>query len=191
MKKIVFIFSFLAIHFFNTSAQKNTDLFSLKILDHNNHQYNFSEIKKYNACVFIFLLTDCPASQNYTLTIRKLKEKYKSKNVNFIIVFPGDFSTPKDVNDFINQYKLKGTILADKSFALAKFLHAKVAPESFLVSNTGKTLYSGRIDNLYYSPGRKRQVITSNDLDNAIANIVNGKLQTIPSTNAIGCIINY
>ncbi len=191
MKKNFLAFIFLLSHYSQIGAQDINDIFSLKIIDQTNHQYNFNEIKKYNSCAFIFLLTDCPASQSYTLTIKKLQEKYQSKNVKFIFVFPGDFSTAKEIRDFITQYKLNGTILFDKSFALTKYLHATVAPESFLVNNNGRIIYSGRIDNLYYSPGRKRQVITSNDLDEAISNCTNHKIQPIKSTQAIGCIINY
>ena len=77
------------------------------------------------------------------------------------------------------------------SFKLTKFLNASVAPECFVLNKLNKIIYSGRIDDQYFSPGRKRQVITSRDLDAAISNLVLGKIQLTQTTKAIGCIINY
>jgi len=52
-------------------------------------------------------------------------------------------------------------------------------------------LYKGRIDNRFYSVGKQRKVTTSNDLRDALREIVNNQPISNNSTPAIGCFINF
>ena len=191
MKKFNLPFIFFLILTINVSGQLKSSIANLKIKELGKNYYNFKVDTKTNGTVFIFLLTDCPASQSYTLTINDLIKKYKKDNINFAIVFPGDFSSENEIQSFVKTYHLTIPILFDRSFKLTKFLNASVAPECFVLNKFNKIIYSGRIDDQYFSPGRKRQVITSRDLDAAISNLVLGKIQLTQTTKAIGCIINY
>src|SRR2546421_2209659 len=56
-----------------------------------------TDIKKNKATVIVFLLADCPACQNYALTLNKMNEKYKADNIEFYGVFPGNYSKPQEL----------------------------------------------------------------------------------------------
>lgn len=170
---------------------QNTSLLNLKLKTFENLPYNFSSIKSSKASVYIFFLTDCPASQNYTLTVNTLQKKYYDKNISFNIVFPDTYSTIDEIKEFKNKYKISMPILLDPNLELTKLLNAKVAPQCFVLDKNGNTLYEGRIDDWYYSPGKKRTVIRSNDLDVAITNLLSGKPISPAKTIPYGCIINY
>lgn len=175
----------------NSIGQSYTSLFDLTLKTSENTDFSLSGIKNSRATVFIFFLTDCPASQNYTLTIKKLQKKYANKNVSFNIVFPDTYSTASEVKQFKSDYKLLLPALMDTELSLTKMLKATVAPQCFLVDSNGIVVYEGRIDDWYYKPGKKRTVIISNDLDNAISNFIAGKKIEPAKTIPVGCVINY
>ena len=77
MKKFNLPFIFFLILTINVSGQLNYSISDLKIKELDKSYYNFKVDSKTTGTVFIFLLTDCPASQSYTLTINDLVKKYK------------------------------------------------------------------------------------------------------------------
>lgn len=173
------------------SGQQNSALLDLTLRTSDNSDYNFSGIKNHKATVLIFFLADCPASQNYTLTINKLIKKYSSKNISFQIVFPDTYSSTDEVKKFKSDYKISVPAIMDTDLKLTRLLNAKVAPQCFLIDSNGQTVYSGRIDDWFYKPGKKRTVILSNDLDSAISNLLSGKKIDPSKTTPVGCVINY
>ncbi len=172
-------------------AQKNNEILNLNLKTIENTTYSFSSIKNTKATVFIFFLTDCPASQNYTLTINKLQKKYSAKNISFVIVFPDTYSTSEEIKDFQQKYKITMPILLDPELAFTKLLPANVAPQCFVLNQGANIIYQGRIDDWYYSPGKQRTVIRSNDLDNTLTTYLSGKPIKTAKTTPYGCIINY
>lgn len=188
----VFLFTFFSLHPFGiVSAQKNNSVLNLQLKTALNTTYNFSSLSDSKATVFIFLLTDCPASQNYTLTINQLQKKYESKKIPFVVIFPDTYSTVEDIRSFLKSYKLSLPALLDPELTLTKLLNASIAPSCFVLDGNANVIYNGRIDDWYYSPGKKRTVIRTHDLDNALSNFINGKSIDPNQTKPIGCIINY
>lgn len=192
--KVSVLILFFIINIFHISSsygQVNSSLLGLKLNTAENTVFNLSDLKNSKATVLIFFLTDCPASQNYTLTIKKLHKKYSAGNISFDIVFPDTYSSPEEVRKFMTDYKLSLPALMDTELTLTKLLKASVAPQCFLLDSKGNIIYDGRIDDWYYKPGKKRTVILSNDLDNAISNFLAGKKIEPAKTTPVGCIINY
>jgi peroxiredoxin len=167
------------------------NFFDFKLADINNHEFAFTEFKKSTATVVIFLLSDCPASQSYTLTLNKLSKKYQPDKIAFLGVFPGKYSTDDELKDFKKIYKINFPLVKDPELSFSKHLNAKICPSCFLIDSTGKTIYKGRIDDWLYSIGKKRQIVTQNNLEDAIIAVINKKPVEIPETNAIGCYIEY
>ena len=193
MKKycVQFFFVFVLSFSGNSFAQSITNILDLKLMNSDNIEYKFSELKKSKATVIVFFLTDCPASQNYTLTINKLQKKYSDKNISFDIIFPDTYSSLEEVRKFKIYYKIKMHVLLDSDLTLTKLLQAKVAPQCFLLDSFGKIIYEGRIDDWYFKPGKKRTVILTNDLDIAISKFLSGKPVKPSKTIPVGCVINY
>lgn len=154
-----------------------------------NEEFSLNELKNYKAAVFVFLDYECPLSQNYTRKINELSEKYKTENVQFYSVFPNLNADNPDMKMFKRKYKMDMPFLGDPHKYLTDFLEATITPEAFLVDSNKTVLYSGRIDNWASALGVKRQITTSNDLDEAINDFINNREIKIKKTEAVGCII--
>lgn len=139
--------------------------------------------------VFIFISPECPLCQSYTLTINQLIKKYTNKGIQFIGIVPGMDFTQKQVLSFNRTYKSTLPIWFDKHLKLTRAIGASITPEVFFISNNGKLLYSGRIDNWAYELSKKRKVITHHDLINALEAYIHHKPITTLKTKAVGCFI--
>jgi len=163
---------------FNTQLETLDDK-TIKLSDWKNNKFT----------VVLILLADCPACQSYSLTLNNLAKQFSSCGVKFYGVFPGHYGTTQEDLEFKKTYKISFPLLRDPEKKLTSLLHAKVAPEAFLIDSNGKVLYRGRIDDWMYAVGKKRIKINSNDLQNAISESCVGKSVSKPATQAIGCII--
>ncbi len=139
--------------------------------------------------VYAFLSETCPICQSYTLSLKQLDTKYKSKHIRIVGVFPNYYSTQKSIDEFKKKYAVPFDLIIDKKGELTKHFKASITPEVFVESPIKKLLYSGRIDDSFYALGKRRQVITSTELADAIEEIVSGKPIKITKTQAVGCII--
>ncbi|MFL5764475.1 MAG: redoxin family protein [Bacteroidia bacterium] len=139
--------------------------------------------------VYVFLSESCPICQSYTITLKDLYRKYHPKNVNFIGVFPNYDSDPDSVAAFRKKYNIPFGLVTDKNGALTKHFKATITPEVF-VENSGRlVLYSGRIDDAFYSLGKRRNVVSTHDLDDALNAITAGQKLKPQNTEAVGCLI--
>jgi peroxiredoxin len=139
--------------------------------------------------VFVFLSETCPICQSYTLPLKSLYEKYHSQNVQFIGVFPNYYSTQKDVDEFKNKYHIPFLLVKDKEGILTNKLNATITPQVFIQTKSDSTIYSGRIDNSFYAIGKRRNIVTIMDLDDALSQYLAKKTIQNPKTQAVGCII--
>ena len=170
----------------NTIAQA---IFNTQLETLDDKTFELSDWKNNKFTVVLFLLADCPACQSYSLTLNNLTKQFSSCGVKFYGVFPGHYGTLQEDLEFKTNYKISFPLLRDPEKKISSLLHAKVAPEAFLIDRNGKVLYRGRIDDWMYAVGKKRIKINSNDLQNAISESCAGKDVSKPATQAIGCII--
>lgn len=139
--------------------------------------------------VYIFLSETCPICQSYTLTLKELYQKYNSK-IKFVGVFPNYYADSDSIFAFKEKYSMPFELIMDKDSKLTKHFKASITPEVFVETESGKLLYSGRIDDSFYAIGKRRKVITSTELSDALIQIVSGQPVTVPKTQAVGCIIS-
>jgi peroxiredoxin len=140
--------------------------------------------------VYVFLSETCPICESYTLTLKALYSRYSSKSVKFIGVFPNHYSDEKGLSEFKKKYAIPFDLVLDKKNVLTKRLKASITPEVFVEDADKKIIYSGRIDDSFYAIGKRRNVITSNDLELALEAIASGKAPVQCKTQAVGCIIS-
>ena len=174
----------------NLSLQQESQFFEYHLADIHGAEFSFRELKKADATAIIFMLTDCPATQDYTLSLNKLAEKYGEK-INFIGIIPGRFATLEEMLDFEKTYRMKFRLLQDPKMNVTAHLGGRIAPSCLLVDRNGNTIYSGRIDDWFYTLGKKRQVIRENNLDNAIRHVLFNEKLIRPQADAFGCILHY
>lgn len=139
--------------------------------------------------VYIFLSETCPICQSYTLTLKELYKKYNPQKINFIGVFPNYYSTQSSIDEFKKKYSIPFELILDKKGELTKHFNATITPEVFVENPVSKILYSGRIDDSFYSLGKRRTVITSNELADALLEISLKQMIKSPKVQAVGCII--
>ena len=137
----------------------------------------------------IFLSPECPLSQNYTLTLNKLYDKYK-RELEIVGIFPGSAYTSAIYNSFNRKYNIQFTLLTDKDKSAVRVLGAKITPEVFLMDERRTILYSGAIDNWAISLGKQRTNVTDHYLEDAIQSQLDHVMLKVKQTKAIGCLIN-
>src|SRR5204863_41793 len=97
-----------------------------KLADINNNEFRFDKLKNSKATAIILLLSDCPASQSYTLTLNKLSKKYSAANISFVGIFPGKYSTDEELKGFQKDYKITFPLLKDPDVSFSKYLHGMI-----------------------------------------------------------------
>ena len=147
------------------------------------------ETKKYTASVFVFLLPDCPACENYSATLNALSKKFKPSGIQFYGVFPS-FIKASEIEKFRADYKINFPLLMDYNKELLAAFDAHVAPSAFVISESTFLLYRGRIDDWMYAVGKKRTVITHHELQDALNAIASHKKIKINNTQPVGCLID-
>jgi peroxiredoxin len=180
------VFRLLLFSIASYSQNKEIDKVILKTVDGKDFKI---ETAANAATVIVFLLPDCPASQNYTGTLNQFLEKYVANKIAFCGVFPA-FVKKEDILEFQKEYHIKFPLVIDDKQSLAKALSAHVAPGVFVLDQRGAVVYSGRIDDWMYAVGKKRTVITHHELKDALDAIAQGKKVPISKTQAVGCIID-
>ena len=141
--------------------------------------------------VIVFMEVECPISQQYSLTLQKIREDYASlDSLNFIALFTGK-TGQKEAESFLDTYSLSFRAIADPDLAWAKQFRAEVTPEVYIVTRDLEVLSRGAIDNWYSALGQNRQVIDQHYLRDNLQALFSGKELPFPKTKAIGCFIEY
>jgi peroxiredoxin len=163
--------------------------FPEKITTLDGHVYESASAKIRKASVFVFLSPECPLCQGYTLTLNQLYSRFSPAGIEFYGVFPGTLYTTEEIKAFQKTYKLKFPLLLDPRGKVKDFAGASVTPEVFVYGPGFRLLYSGRIDNWAYAPGRHRRTVTEHDLENALSAIQKNSVILNKRTQPVGCII--
>ena len=150
------------------------------------------DIPKDSITVFIFLREDCKICEYYTKDLNQFYEKYKNEQLHFTGIFPNFSSKPKKIETFKKKYNIAFPLKHDYFKTLTKKMGATVTPEIVIYNHTlGKIIYQGRIDNTYFSLGKKRTVTTTAELAQVLDAISTGKPIPDFDAPAVGCFINF
>jgi len=158
------------------------DDFTLPDADGASH--SLASLKGKNGTVVIFIATKCPVSNAYNDRMEKVFEDYKAKGINVIGINSNNTEPAAEVKSHAAEKGLKFTILKDDGNKIADRLGATRTPEVYLLDAKGKLAYHGRIDN-----AQKSESITSNDLRDALDQVITGKAVTKTEGAAFGCSI--
>jgi peroxiredoxin len=191
MKRLFLIsfFFFLLTSCNEKGSVKNKDLFSFRLFSADHSEYDLSLLKNNKASVFVFLAPDCPLSQNYSLTLNTLNNRFKKDTIGFYGIIPGNNFEKKEVENFVDKYKINFPVLSDEDLNLTACFKASKTPEVFVVNGEEKILYKGAIDNWASDLGVHRAVITERYLEDALNSIVQNIEIRVKETKAAGCFI--
>src|SRR5207237_5831243 len=128
--------------------------------------------------------TRCPVSNGYNERMEKLAQDYQAKGVNVIGINSNVTEPASEVKSHAAEKHLTFTILKDDGNKIADRLGATRTPEAYVLDANSKLLYHGRIDN-----SQKVEGITSNDVRQALDEMLAGKTISKTGGAAFGCSI--
>jgi peroxiredoxin len=137
-----------------------------------------------HGAVLIFISVQCPVSNGYNERMEKLAQDYKAKGVNVIGINSNNTEPIGAVKAHAADKHLTFTVLKDDGNKIADRLGATRTPEAYLIDPSGKLVYHGRIDN-----SQNTANITSNDLREALDEMLAGKPVSKTGGAAFGCTI--
>ena len=139
--------------------------------------------------VIFFVSPYCPTSNKFGEEMNAIAKVFANDFV-FRIVHSDTTVSETDRKQHATMMGFTSPVLTDGNQQLAKQLGAKTTPEVFVVAPDGKTLYQGRINDLYLGPTKRQREIKTHDLRDALTAIREGKAVATPKTEAMGCAIN-
>ena len=142
-----------------------------------------------HATVWIFLTHDCPICNGYAPLINRLAARYRSKGVQWNLVYSEPALTLADLRTHARDYGFKATLIADPEVRLARACGATTTPEVAVFDESSQLVYRGRIDDLYPEIGRSRSQAQTHDLENALNQLLAGHPVAQPRTRAVGCAL--
>ncbi len=135
-----------------------------------------------NTLVFIFLNPECPICQKYQGSFSQFK------NDSVFYVFPGTVSK-EDVIRFAAYDSIDvNHVIMDEDFKLTHHLNASTTPQA-IVTNNGKIIYSGLLDDRFVSLGSVRAKAHTNYIRNALNSLLQNDKVAVPKTEPVGCFI--
>src|SRR5882762_7865929 len=141
-------------------------------------------LKSKNGAVLIFISVQCPVSNGYNERMEKLAEDYKVKGINVIGINSNVTEPIAAVKAHATDKRFTFTVLKDDGNKIADRLGATRTPEAYVIDASGKLVYHGRIDN-----SQNTANITSNDLREALDELLAGKAISKTGGAAFGCTI--
>jgi len=179
---ILFIFSQSIFACANNNSPDKIKNFTLP--DFNGKEHSLSDYKNSKATVIIFVATECPVSNAYNTRMEDLFKEYGSKGISFLGINSNKAESSEKIKEHAEENGLTFTILKDKNNVVADELDASVTPEVYVVNGSYDVLYHGRIDN-----SKNEEDVVTQDLKNALDEILSGKEVTNKATKAFGCSI--
>jgi peroxiredoxin len=155
-----------------------------KLPDADGAEHSLKSLSGKHGAVIIFVATRCPVSNAYNDRMEKLAQDYQAKGVNVIGINSNVTEPASEVKSHAAAKNLTFTILKDDGNRIADRLGANHTPEAYVIDASGKLVYHGRIDNAQNAAN-----ITSNDLRDALDEMLAGKPISKTGGAAFGCSI--
>lgn len=153
---------------------------------------NYKDAKGY---IVVFTCNTCPVSQAYMDRVEALNKTFAPKgypvvaiNTNDPIASPGD--NYEKMQELAKNKEFSYPYLEDPDHVFTRKYGANRTPHVFLLQKSNKgneVAYIGAIDNDTEGVNDKRE----NYVQNAIAQLMQGKKPTVNFTKAIGCTIKW
>jgi thiol-disulfide isomerase/thioredoxin len=139
--------------------------------------------------VLIFVRTDCPISNRYAPSIRKLQAAYAGR-ADFWLVYPDKDESSAAIEKHLREYGYKFPALHDPKHALVAESQARMTPEAAVFDGRGRLAYHGRIDDWYVTFGKARAAPTTSELKDALDAVLAGRKPAVASADGVGCYIS-
>jgi hypothetical protein len=143
--------------------------------------------------VIVFSSTDCPIANALAPEIERIHRDIQQKGGELILVHVWKGRNYNDASEHAKEYGLSMQVLIDSDHELVKQFNATVTPEAVVIRYDRKgipiVVYQGLINNIFDSPGNRRDKATQHYVRDAIdAAYANAKV-IHPYRQPTGCVI--
>lgn len=139
------------------------------------------------AVVVVFYSPECPISNAYSPTLNRMAADAPTGRVRFVGVCVDPDLTDAEVLAHHKDFGLGFPVVTDRRGTLAATLGAKVTPEAFVVDDSGRVRYHGRIDDQYAARRKANAHPETHELADALAAVLAGREVAVPYVEAVGC----
>jgi peroxiredoxin len=151
--------------------------------------HSLSSVAGQTATVLAFIGKGCPTVRAYEQRLMALQNAWCSGGVRVVAINSNNpyLSPPDTFAEMVKRATCRSfnfAYLKDEDGAVAKRYGAICTPHAFALDATFRVVYSGRIDD-----SRVGEKIFSHDLENALADVVAGRLVAGARTDPFGCSI--
>ena len=144
---------------------------------------------EHTVVVLLFIAPDCPISNAYAPEIARLIDAYSQRGVAFRVVHSDPRVTEDIARKHAKDFNLRCQVLLDSKQEIARAAGATVTPEAAVLNSKGERVYLGRIDDLFYSFGKRRAAPTTRELRDALDAVLAGQPVAKATAPALGCEI--
>jgi len=162
---------------------------NLVLVDLNDRAISPAKDSGIKAIALVFVLPDCPICNAYLPQLNRLHEDFSPRGVTLALVHADPETTAEKASAHAREYQIQCPVAINPGQQWVKKAGATTAPEAAVFSASGELLYRGRIDDQYAGLGKRRAVVTSHDLRDALEAILAGKTVPNPRTAPVGCPI--
>jgi peroxiredoxin len=154
-------------------------------------RYSLSNFDNKQILVLLFMANRCPTARVYTDRLEAIQNEYGPKSVQLVGINSDNqyfFSTEalSQMIGIAEERRFNFPYLKDEDQSVAKNYGALVTLHAFVLDNQRKLRYRGRVDD-----SRDPSKISTNDLRNALDDLLEGKKVRTPETRPFACSIEY
>jgi hypothetical protein len=159
------------------------------LVDLDGQQHRPFEDASTKAVVLIFVLPDCPIANACLPEVNRLRAAFADQGIRFFLVQADPRTTAAEAREHATAYQVAAPVVLDPEHFWVRSAGAKRTPETVVFSRQGDIIYQGRIDDAYVDVGKRRTVVTSHDLHDALEAFIAGRPVDRPRTEPVGCFI--
>jgi peroxiredoxin len=161
-----------------------------RLLGTDGRRHGFGDYAEAAALVVIFSSNRCPTAKAYAARLRALQADYAAQGVQLILLNSNDpHLYPDESVDGMRRRAAEDgyafPYLVDEGQRVARSWGPTCTFHAFLLDGTRHLRYEGRVDN-----ARLADRVTSNDLRNALDDVLAGREVRVPQTRAFGCALD-
>ncbi len=169
------------------SATDLRDIVRRPLVGVDGQEHSLLSVAGTTATAVIFMANGCPTVRAYEDRLIALAAVWRPAGIEVVGVNSNNpsLSPPDTLAEMVARATKRSyafAYLKDSDRALARAFGAACTPHAFVLDPELTMLYSGRIDD-----SRLGEVITSTDLENAVADVIAGRPVTVPTTEPFGC----
>jgi peroxiredoxin len=156
--------------------------------DYHGKSHSLADYADRSIVVLVFLGTECPLVKAYAPQLQTLAKEYGDRGVAFVGINSNRQDSLEEIKAYARLFGIDFPILKDNENRVADALGAIRTPEVVVLDRERMVRYHGRIDDRL-GVGYARSKATSEDLRQAIEDLLAGHEVKNPRTPAPGCFI--